>query len=149
MWCSRILVLAVLGVVVAGGAGTAAGHDGACAQTAATLPTLTVTLGAPPTTVLAGRQTPVPVSVQRLGTPAAGIAVQVRLQHGSRSAPATYAQGETDAAGQITLLVAVPAAARGPLSVSAYAGSTVVELPCHQHVEERGSADSAWGRAVG
>ena len=108
-----------------------------------------MTLGSPPPTVLAGRQTPVPVSVQRAGTPAADIAVEVRLQHGSVTAPATYAMGQTDAAGQITLLVAVPAAARGPLSVSAYAGSTVVELPCHQHVEERGSAESAWGKAVG
>ena len=149
MRCSRIVVLVVLGGVAVGGSGTAAGHGGACASAAATLPTLTVTLGAPPSTVKSGRQTPVPVTVQRSGTPAAGSVVQVRLQNDTQDVLTTYAYGEADAAGHITLLLDVPAAARGPLSVSAYAGSTVLELPCHQSVEERGSAESSWGEAVG
>ena len=138
------LVISVAGSVLAfSSASTAAPL---CLPTENLVPTLTVTLGAAPATLAAGGTTSVPVSVSRGVVPAPGTDVWVDLRSSADDSGRTTATGETDARGNIRVPVAVPAAARGRLTVEVYAASTAVKLPCHQDLVEHGSATSAWGR---
>lgn len=111
--------------------------------------TLTVSLPTPPASVRAGSATQVPVSVTRAGTPAGGLAVYLRLQHGPAPEDVSYGSGRTAVDGRTTLLAVVPRGARGRLRVNVEAFHPVAEVPCYGTIIEHGLAEGPWGRVAG
>jgi hypothetical protein len=104
--------------------------------------TLEAELPAAPGALQAGRALTLPVRVTRGGQPAGEVNVFVALRGSGFSA---YKSAVTDAAGKVTLPIAVPASARGAAELDLEVYRTLVDLPCAE-IEEYDRRTEAWGR---
>lgn len=104
--------------------------------------TLQTELPQAPATVPAGRTLSLAIRVTRGAQAAPGVEVYALLQNTGFRA---YRSGVTDAAGRVTLGVAVPRTARGAAELSVEAYRPLVHLPCAQ-IEEYDRRTEAWGR---
>lgn len=141
---TAVAAACLLPVAAAGPAGSATRDAGTACDTRR-VQTLTLTLPPkPPTSYKAGRGLPISVNVKRGVVEAPEINVSLILRGKGWFG---YGEAVTDAKGNATAVVKIPAGARGAGLLTADVYKFLIAIPC-ANIEEFDLKELAWGKAV-